>query len=136
MPDYFIPVDTAKYTQYHRSLAANGSINQASLRYLDENREKLNALYPTIEDFEKYFEIDETFIDILRQQGANDNVTPENEEEFERSLPELKIQMKQFIARDLWDISNFMKFYNKDSDSFKKAYELIQDKKFKKLMIK
>ena len=137
MPDYFVPVDTMKYTKYHRSLAANGSIMQASLRYLDENRERLTAQYPTIEDFEKNFEVDDSFIEILKQQGMKDNVKLEGgDEEFERSLPELKIQLKQLIARDLWDMSRFMWLYNKNSDSFKKAYELIQQKKFDKLMIK
>lgn len=137
MPDYFVPVDTMKYTKYHRSLAANGSIIQASLRYLDENREKLNAQYPTIEDFERDFEVDEAFIEMLKQQGIKDNVKLEGgDEEFERSLPELKVQLKQLIARDLWDMSKFMWLYNKNSDSFKKAYELIQEKKFDKLMIK
>ena len=137
MPDYFVPVDTMKYTKYHRSLAANGSIIQASLRYLDENRERLTADYPTIEEFETNFEVDEAFIEMLKQQGIKDNVKLEGgDEEFERSLPELKIQLKQLIARDLWDMSRFMKLYNKSNDSFKKAYELIQDKKFNKLMIK
>ena len=137
MPDYFVPMDTMKYTKYHRSLAANGSIIQASLRYLDENREKLNAQYPTIEDFEKNFEVDEAFVEMLKQQGIKDNVKIEGgDEEFDRSLPELKIQLKQLIARDLWDMSRFMWLYNKNSDSFKKAYELIQEKRFDKLMIK
>ena len=137
MPDYFVPVDTMKYTKYHRSLAANGSIIQASLRYLDENREKLNAQYPTIEEFEKNFEVDEAFIEMLKQQGIKDNVKLEGgDEEFERSLPELKKQLKQLIARDLWDMSKFMWLYNKNSDLFNKAYELIQEKKFDKLMIK
>jgi carboxyl-terminal processing protease len=118
-------------------LAANGSIIQASLRYLDENREKLNAQYPTIEDFERDFEVDEAFIEMLKQQGIKDNVKLEGgDEEFERSLPELKVQLKQLIARDLWDMSKFMWLYNKNSDSFQKAYELIQEKKFEKLMIK
>ena len=137
MPDYFVPVDTMKYTKYHRSLAANGSIIQASLRYLDENRERLTAQYPTIEDFEKNFEVDDSFIEILKQQGIKDNVKLEGgDEEFERSLPELKVQLKQLIARDLWDMSKFMWLYNKNSDLFNKAYELIQEKKFEKLMIK
>ena len=137
MPDYFVPVDTMKYTKYHRSLSANGSIIQASLHYLDENREKLNALYPTIEEFEKNFEVDEAFIELLKQQGEKDNVKLEGgDEEFERSLPELKKQLKQLIARDLWDMNQFMWLYNKNSDLFNKAYELVKEKKFDKLMIK
>ena len=137
MPDYFVPVDTARYTKYHRALAAKGCVIQASLHYIDENRERLLAEYPTIDDFEKRFEVDEAFVEMLRQQGVRDSVKIEGgEEEFQRSLPELKLQLKQLVARDLWDMSDFMKLYNKNSDVFKKAYELVKEKKFEELMIK
>ena len=137
MPDYFVPVDTARYTKYHRALAAKGCVIQASLHYIDENRERLVAEYPTVEDFEKRFEVDDAFVEMLRQQGVKDSVKIEGgEEEFQRSLPELKLQLKQLVARDLWDMSDFMKMYNKNNDIFKKAYELIKEKKFEELMIK
>ena len=137
MPDYFVPVDTAHYTKYHRSLSAKGSIIQASLRYIDENRKRLEAEYPTIDDFEKRFEVDDAFIEMLKEQGVKDSVKIEGgEEEFQRSLPELKIQLKQLVARDLWDMSHFMKLYNKNNDIFKKAYGLIKEKNFEKLMTK
>ena len=137
MPDYFVPVDTARYTKYHRALAAKGCVIQTSLHYIDENRERLVAEYPTMEDFEKRFEVDDAFIEMLRQQGVKDSVKIEGgEEEFQRSLPELKLQLKQLVARDLWNMSDFMKMYNKNNDIFKKAYELIKEKKFEELMIK
>ena len=137
MPDYFVPVDTARYTKYHRALAAKGSIIQTSLRYIDENREKLLAEYPTVEDFEARFEVNDAFVEMLKQQGVMDSVKLEGgDEEFERSLPEIKLQLKQLVARDLWDMSDFMKLYNKNNDIFKKAYELIKVKKFEELMIK
>ena len=88
MPDYFVPVDTLKYTKYHRALAAKGSIIQASLRYLDDNRESLMNSYKDIEDFDKNFEVDETYMNLLREQGVKDSVKIEGgEEEFQRSLP-------------------------------------------------
>ena len=137
MPDYFVPVDTMRYTKYHRSLAAKGCIIQTSLRYIDGKREVLLAEYPTIEDFEKRFEVDDAFIAMLKEQGVKDSVKIEGgEEEFQRSLPELKLQLKQLVARDLWDMSQFMKLYNKNSDVFNKAYELVREKKFEKLMTK
>jgi carboxyl-terminal processing protease len=81
--------------------------------------------------------VDDAFIEMLKQQGVKDSVKSEGgDEEFQRSLPELKLQLKQLVARDLWDMSEFMKIYNKNSDIFKKAYELVKEKKFEKLMIK
>lgn len=137
MPDYFVPADTSRYTQYHRDLAAKGSIIQTTLHYIDENREELASLYPTMEIFEKEFQVSDAFIEMLRQQGIKDSVEIKGgDEEFRRSLPELKRQLKQLVARDLWDMDQFMILYNKDNDTFKKAYELVKEKKQDKLLLK
>ena len=137
MPDYFVPMDTTKYTAYHRALASKGSIVQASLRYLDEKRGEILAIYNSIEEFDSAFVVDERYMAILREQALRDSVELKGgEEEFERSLPELKKQMKMYIARDLWDMSDFIMVFNKYDDMFNKAYELVKEKKFEKLMIK
>ena len=137
MPDYFVPVDTLKYTKYHRALAAKGSIIQASLRYLDDNRESLMDSYKNVEDFDSKFEVDETYMNILREQGVKDSVKLEGgEEEFQRSLPEIKKQLKYLIARDIWDMSEFMMIYNRTNDVFIKAYELINNRNQDQLMMK
>ena len=81
--------------------------------------------------------VDDRYMAILREQALRDSVEPKGgEEEFERSLPELKKQMKMYIARDLWDMSDFIMVFNKYDDMFNKAYELVKEKKFEKLMIK
>ena len=137
MPDYFVPVDTTKYTKYHRTLAARGSIIQASLHYLDEHRAELVSKYKNIDEFEKKFEVDETYMQLLRDQGVKDSVKLEGgEEEFQRSLPELKVQLKQYIARDLWDMGEFIRIYNKTNDLFIKAYDILRQKDFDKLLLK
>lgn len=137
MPDYFVPLDTLKYTKYHRTLAAKGSITQASLKYLDANREYLTKEYKDINDFDNRFEVDETFMNMLREQGEQDNVKAEGgEEEFRKSLPEIKKQLKNLIARDIWDMEQFMQIYNRSNDMFLKAYEIIRRRDFNKLLHK
>ena len=137
MPDYFVPLDTLKYTKYHRALAAKGSIVQTSLKYLDANRESITKEYSDIHDFDNRFEVDETFLNMLREQSQKDNVELEGgEEEYQKSLPELKKQLKNLIARDIWDMEEFMQIYNHSNDMFLKAYELVKEKKFEKLMQK
>lgn len=137
MPDFFVPIDTLKYTKYHRALASKGCIIQASLKYLDANRERLTKEYSDINDFDERFDVDEDFIEILRSQAEMDSVKLEGgEEEFRKSLPQIKRQLKHLIARDLWDMSDFMRIYNRTNDVFIRAYELVKDKKFEKLMIK
>lgn len=137
MPDYFVPLDTLKYTKYHRALAAKGSIVQASLKYLDANRENITKEYKDINDFDKRFEVDESFLNILNEQSLQDKVKLEGgEEEYRKSLPEIKTQLKHLIARDIWDMEEFMQIYNRTNDMFLKAYELVKEKKFEKLMQK
>ena len=137
MPDYFVPMDTAKYTAYHRALAAKGSIIQASLRYLDENREELVSKYRSIEEFDDKFVVDDRYMTIQREQALKDSVELKGgDEELARTLPELKKQLKMYIARDLWDMSEFIMLYNKYSDSFQKAYELVRCKNMDKVLLK
>lgn len=137
MPDYFVPMDTTKYTAYHRALAAKGSIIQASLRYLDENREELVSKYRSIEEFDEKFVVDDRYMTILREQALKDSVELKGgDEELVRTLPELKKQLKMYIARDLWDMSEFIMLYNKYSDSFQKAYELVRCKNMDKVLLK
>lgn len=137
MPDYFVPMDTAKYTAYHRALATKGSIIQASLRYLDENREELVGKYRSIEEFDEKFVVDDRYMAILREQALKDSVELKGGEgELARTLPELKKQLKMYIARDLWDMSEFIMLYNKYSDSFQKAYELVRERKMDKVLLK
>lgn len=137
MPDYFVPMDTTKYTAYHRALAAKGCIIQASLRYLDENREELVSKYRSIEEFDDKFVVDDRYMTILREQALKDSVELKGgEEELARTLPELKKQLKMYIARDLWDMSEFIMLYNKYSDSFQKAYELVGCKNMDKVLLK
>ncbi len=137
MPDYFVPLDTLKYTKYHRALAAKGCIIQASLKYLDKNRQEIEKEYSDIHDFDKRFEVNEEYLNMLREQGVQDSVKLEGgEEEYRKSLPEIKQQLKNLIARDIWSMDKFMEIYNRTNDMFLKAYELVKEKKFEELMTK
>ena len=53
MPDEFVPLDTTKYTRFHRELAAKSVIINQNLRYIDNNRKKLRSLYPAFDRFDR-----------------------------------------------------------------------------------
>ena len=135
MPDYFVALDTTKYTKYHRALSTKGCIIQAALLYLDNHRKEILDTYSNITDFDKRFQVDEEYLRILQELADEAEIKPEGDEEYQRSLPALKEQMKQFLARDLWNMSDFMMLYNNTSDTFKKAYELVQQRDQDKLML-
>ena len=127
MPDYFIPLDTTRYTKLHRELAAKSVIVTQNLRYMDKNRKQLQQQYPTFEEFKKKFEVPQSFIDTILAEGEKLNVKAKDEDELNRTLPPLKIQLKALIARDLWDMSEYFSIVNEDSEIVKKALELLSE---------
>ena len=41
MPDYFVPVDTTLYTDYHRNLVAKGVVIKTTMNFIEKNRKAL-----------------------------------------------------------------------------------------------
>ena len=127
MPDYFVPLDTTIYTPLHRQLAAKSVIINSSLRYIDNNRKKLKKQYPTFDTFKQKFEVSQEFIDEVLAEGEKQNVKPKDDEELQRTLPQLKLQLKALIARDLWDMSQYFSVMNEQNKIVEKALEVIQN---------
>ena len=137
MPDYFVPLDTNKYTKYHRDIVRRGTMLQTTLRYLDDNRETLQKNYPTMQKFVKDFVVDEALLGRLRSMAERDSVKLEGgDEEYQRSIPMLSLQMKALLARDLWDMSEYMQIINTKDDNFLKAYELLQERNIDAVLLK
>ena len=126
MPDYFIPLDTTRYTKLHRELAAKSVLINQNLRYMDKNRKKLIKQYPDFEKFKREFEIPQSYIDALLKEGEKQNIKPKDEDELAKTLPELKMQMKALIARDLWDMSEYYSIVYENNEMVKKALELLE----------
>ena len=136
MPDYFVPLDTLRYTAYHRQLARKGSIVMTALRYVDAYRSEILAAYPTIEEFDARFKPDSAFVRELRLQAGRDSIQAPTAEEFEKSLPEVTRQFRALVARDLWNTTEAMQLHNRDNDFFKKGYELIKQRNVDNLLLK
>ena len=126
MPDHFVPLDTMRYTKFHRQLAAKSIIIQQNLRYVDNNRKELKKQYPKFDKFKKHFEVPQSVIDAIIQEAGKQNVKPQDDDELERTLPQLRLQLKALVARDLWDMSEYFSIINESSDVVKRALEVIQ----------
>ena len=125
MPDYFVPLDTTRYTRFHRELSAKGAILQANLAYVDMNRKALQRKFKDFETFDREFYVDREFIDLLIKK-AGDLDVKFNQEQYDSSLPMLKIQLKALVARDLWTLSDYYKIINRLDDSVETAVELLR----------
>ena len=70
MPDYFVPLDTTRFTKFHRELAAKSVIVSSNLRYVDEHRKQLKRQYASFEAFKQSYEVPQSLIDtILKEIG-------------------------------------------------------------------
>jgi len=65
-------------------------------------------------------------MDAVMAEGEKQNVKPVDDDELQRSMPLLTLQLKALIARDLWDMSEYYSVINEDSEIVKKALELLQ----------
>lgn len=129
MPDYFVPLDTTKYTKLHRELSAHNIILNANLRYIDNHRKELGKTYKSFADFKERFEIPQEVIDGIMSEGEKQNIKPKDNEELAKTIPYLKLQMKALVARDLWDMTEYFAIINETNDIVQKALEVLETNK-------
>lgn len=127
MPDLFVPMDTADYSDYYRDLVAKGVINQYCLNYVDANRKALKRKYKTTDRYIAEFEITPEIM-----QGLIDKATAEgvefNEEQYNISRNLLMVIVKGLIANDLYDEKGiYNRIVNEINPIYKAALQLIND---------
>ena len=128
MPDYFVPLDTTKYTKYHRLLAAKNIIMNAYLKYVDANRTTLKGLYKSFDTFNKNYIVPQSLLDTIIAEGKKEKVEPKDKAELTATMPYIKVQLKALVARDLWDMNEYYRVWNEQSDIVNKAVKLASDK--------
>ncbi|MDD6209012.1 MAG: S41 family peptidase [Bacteroidales bacterium] len=125
MPDLFVPIDTTKYTDYHRDLVAKGALMHATMNYIDKNRELLKKEYSSFEKFQQNFKIEQSLFDDLFALAREEKIE-DNPEEFERSKGMISLQMKALIARDLFDMQSYYEVINQQNEDYQKALEILK----------
>lgn len=129
MPDSFVPLDTTRFTRFHRELSAKGLIINANLRYADSNRKSLKKQFPTFADFKAGFEIPQSVTDGIIKEAEKQGIKPKDEQELEKTMPLLRLQLKALVARDLWDMSQYFDIINESSDIVKEGLRIITGEK-------
>lgn len=129
MPDFFVPIDTTRYTDYHRNLVAKGVVIKGVAKYIEKRRKELQNLYKKFEAFNEKFEIDDEMLAGLRTLADNEKIAF-NEEQYSRSLPLIKTQLKALIARDLWDMNEYFQVMNATNSSVDQALKILNEGKY------
>ena len=125
IPDYFVPIDTTLYSDYHRDLVAKGVVIKTTLNCIEKNRKALTKSYRKFDDFNRKFEVSNELLDELRKEGEKSGVAF-NETEYNTSLPHIKTQLKALIARDIWEMSEYYQVMNQTDNVVQQALKIIE----------
>jgi len=126
MPDIFIPIDTTKYTRYHRRLISTGLMNRAAMNHLDNNRESIKKAYTKFDTFKNMFHITEDILAELISTAEKEDIVFD-EEQYNKSKPLIALQLKALIARDLFEMSEYYQIINDENESYQRALQLIRE---------
>jgi len=132
MPDYFVPLDTTGTSEYYSSLIRKGIMNQFSLIWVNNNREKLENKYTSFKKFKSDFnteKVTKELIEYAEQEGLEFD-----KESYEKAENTIKTRLKANIAQNLYDYKKFYEIINELNNTLKKSIELLEDgEAFKKL---
>ncbi len=126
MPDFFVPIDTTQYTDYHRNLVAIGGVIKAPTCYIEKHRKELQNKYKKFEAFNEKFEIDDNFLAEIRTLADKEKIKFD-EKQYNQSLPLIKTQLKALIARDLWDMNEYFQVMNSTNQSVQQALKVLNE---------
>lgn len=139
MPDYFVPLDTTKYTKFHREMSAKSIILNANLRYAEKHRKELLSRYGKEAEpkknngtkgfaaFNREFEIPQSLLDEIYAEARKQGVEPKDDEELQQTSEALKLQLKALVARDIWTMTEYFRIVNMNNDMVRCALERIRE---------
>ena len=126
IPDIFVPVDTARYTDYHRQLAARSVMLNTTVAYIEAHRAELQSLYPKFDDFLLNFNVDDELLGDLRARADAADIAFD-EAQYLHSLPLISTQLKALIARDIWDTDQYYQVMNTMDPVVSQALRVLND---------
>ncbi len=133
MPDFFVPIDTTLYTDWHRNLVAKGVIIRSTTGYIEKHRQELKERYKDFKAFNRKFEIDDTFMADVKTLAEKEKIAF-NEEQYVQSLPLVKTQLKALIARDLWDMNEYFQVMNTTDRTVQQALKVLNEGGYEQIM--
>ncbi len=126
MPDFFVPLDTTRYTKCYRELSVKGLIVSANLRYMDSEHKRLEKRWKDFGDFRTSYEIPDDVLARLMDEGEKMDIRPADDHEREQTLAQLRLTLKALVARDLWDMSEYFAIIYEKDPLVMKAVEMLE----------
>jgi carboxyl-terminal processing protease len=135
MPDIFMPVDTTYSTKLYTDLVRKGVFNKFTVEYVMANRSEILSQYVDFDKFNAEFNVSDSLMDDFRKFAEKEGVTW-NDEQYERSAPLIKLQLKALIARNEWDMENYYQVVLQEDKVIKKAMEVLGDSNLYRSILK
>ena len=117
--------DTTLFTKYHSRLSNKGVLLKVHFQLIDAHRDEWMKKYDDYAVFSQKFELDDKMMKQLIEEGEKEGVQFD-EEQYRKSEPLIKLQMKALIARDLWNMNEYYHTINVVNESVNKAVELLK----------
>lgn len=133
MPDFFVPIDTTQYTDYHRNLVAKGVVIKTTMKFIENHQKGLKNKYKKFDTFNEKFEIGDEILNDMLATAEKEKIEF-NEEQYKKSLPLIKTQLKALIARDLWDMNEYFQVMNTTNNSVKQALKVLNEGTYEKMV--
>jgi carboxyl-terminal processing protease len=125
MPDIYVPYNADDYPEYYNKLLDRGLIFQYAFSYTDKNRDELNA-YSSFSEFDKQFNISNSlfseFVVYAKDMGVESDAAG-----VSNSKDRIKILMKAFIGRNLFDDDGFYPIYHQIDETFLRAMQYLEE---------
>jgi carboxyl-terminal processing protease len=136
MPDFFVPLDTSETSDYFSELVQGGHLNTFPFQYVNENRADLKKKYPTFEDFNSNFKMDDPFMNSFFDYVKKEDSKLEfNQKEYEISQNLIKLRLKANIAQDMWGTKELFQVYNESNEILFKAIQVLKNKEFETIKL-
>lgn len=133
MPDFFVPIDTTQYSDYHRNLVAKGVVIKTTMKFIEDHRKELQNKYKKFETFNNKFEISDEVLANMRTLADKEKIKFD-EKQYQQSLPLIKTQLKALIARDLWDMNEYFQIMNTTNNSVIQALKVLNEGMYEKMV--
>ncbi len=127
MPDVFVAVDTANFTDYYKSLARKTVFGLFVTEYADKNRSRINSEFKTFDDFKNRFEFSADDIKSFIKRGEDSGVKY-NESQFRTSESDILLALKALVASNIWQLNEYYQIINEKDPVIDKALKVISDK--------
>ena len=118
MPDYFVPADTAGYSEYYAKVVQKALVYHFAFEFADKNRKHLNQLKTAV-DFEKFLKDKNILKDFIKY--ASSKGIQEDKQDLKVSGKIIETQLKAYIARNIIGEEGFYPIIQKIDHTLKQA---------------